>query len=67
MNFIQIGGLSINPKKVRNLISHNLARTQCPVISVNFYPPLADIVFLFKSKKERDDKFDDIRKRQELQ
>jgi len=66
MNFIQIRGLSINPKQARDLISYNLTRTQCPVISVNFYPPLADIVFLFKNKEERDNKFEDIRKRLEM-
>jgi len=66
MNFIQIRGLSINPKQVYDLTSYNLTRTQCPVISVNFHPPLADIIFLFKNKEERDNKFDDIRKRLEV-
>jgi len=66
MNFIQIMGSSMNPRQVQSLVSRNLLRTQHPVISVNFHPPLADVVFIFKNKRERDDKFDDIRKRQEV-
>jgi len=65
MNFIQIRGLSINPKHASNVVSSNLTRTQVPTICVNFKRPLADIIFLFRTKKERDNKFNDIRKRQE--
>jgi len=66
MNFIQIGGASLDPTKIHSLAALNLLRTRCPVICVNFHPPLSDVVFLFRSEKDRDEKFNDIRKRQEV-
>jgi len=64
MNFIQIHGSMINPKKIRNLVSCDLVGSHCPLIHVNFYPPLTDVVFVFRNEKDRDNKFNDIRKRQ---
>jgi len=63
MNFIQINGTSFNPGNAHSVVSIN-SRSGRPLILVNFYQPLADIVFLFNSEEERDSKFEDIRERQ---
>ena len=65
MNFIQIAWLSINPKRVHNIVSCNTAKGGHPVICINFHPPLANLIFPFRSERDRDEKFNDIRKRQE--
>lgn len=56
---ISIQDVVIDPQKAKNIISCNMLCRKGYLIVVNFYPPLADIIFLFRSKKNRDKAFND--------
>ena len=58
---ICIQGVPIKTEEAKNIISHDTVSNQkrCYVIRVNYHPPLADIIFLFKDKESRDLAFSD--------
>lgn len=55
---IQVQGIPIDPERARNIVSCDLSH-QAYLIRVNFYPPMADIIFLFRDEESRDLAFSD--------
>ena len=58
---IYIQGVPIKGGEAKNIISHDMVSNQkrCHVICVNYHPPLADVIFLFKDEESRDLAFSD--------
>ena len=58
---IHIQGLQISPEEAKDIVSYDTVSKgeKYHLIRVNFYPPLADIIFLFKDEESRDEAFSD--------
>ena len=60
---IQIQGVPIRQEEAKNIVSYDTISNQkrYHLIRVNFHSPLADIIFLFKDEKSRDQAFSDAK------
>lgn len=58
---IQIQDIPISSEEARDIVSYDTVsnRKRRYLIRVNFYPPLADLIFLFKDEESRDRAFSD--------
>lgn len=59
---IQIQGIQITPEEAKDIVSYDTvsSKERHYLIRVNFYSPLADIIFLFKDEESRDLAFKDV-------
>ena len=64
---IQIRGIPISPSEASSITSYDMLHRQGYLLYVKFYPPKADIVFLFKSRKDRDEIYNNIQAQQEAE
>jgi hypothetical protein len=58
---IYIQDIPIDPEEADNIVSYDTISNQKKhyLIRVNFYPPKADVIFLFKDEEDRDRAFSD--------
>ena len=61
---IQIRGIPISPSEASSITSYDMLHRQGYLLYVKFYS-LADIVFLFKSRSDRDEIYNNIQAQQE--
>lgn len=57
---LQILGVSVIPEEIINIATQNIRGARTFLICVNFHPPKGDLVFVFRSREDRDREFDNI-------
>ena len=65
---IQLQGVQISSEEAKNIVSYDTIsnRKRYHLIRVNFYPPKADIIFLFKDERSRDEAFKDAQQQEAI-